>query len=628
MATASADEALRVLDSGHHWRGSGGRVRITYAFYEPGDTPPYDPLGWTLSVRAPDAGERAAFEEALARYAAVAQLEFVPWRGPESGDADIRLAFADFADDRWAGYAFFPPVGEVLLNDILQLDDLSPGSAGFAVMLHELGHALGLGHPHEARPPLDPARDHAGYTLMSYGDHPGTGYDAAHGWYSVSPRTPMLYDIAALQEMYGANTAHATGDDVYAVADGVGPLFTIWDAGGTDTIDASAQVLAVTVDLRPGAFSSIGRYGDDDRSRAARDNVAIAFGTVIENAVGGRGDDLLIGNDAGNRLVGGAGDDRLEGGGGADMLEGGSGRDVLAGGAGGDAFVGTLAELDGDRIADLGPGDVLRVTDVAADALAFILDPATGLLFLEAPGRRAVVEVGTGGPDLSLRAGAGGMAELVAGRALAGGDGGSPGGTGGGSDPGMGAGSGTVLAGGAHNDRLTGTDGDDEIDGGAGNDRLAGGPGADVLSGGPGNDRLDGGEGDDSLDGGPGNDRLDGGDGDDVLMAGEGWDVLRGGGGDDRLEAGGPRTVADGGPGTDTLVLHGLADGYLVRGRGSRLKLVDTDPTDGDDGLVVAKNVEFVAFADGTVLAPADLAAGFRAPLGLLHDHGSAEHPV
>ena len=86
----------------------------------------------------------------------------------------------------------------------------------------------------------------------------------------------------------------------------------IWDVDGVDTLDASAYAdpkLRVVLNLNDGGFSSIGRFTD---------NVSIAVGTQIENAKGGAGDDLLIGNTLANELDGGAGYDTLQGGAGFD----------------------------------------------------------------------------------------------------------------------------------------------------------------------------------------------------------------------------------------------------------------------------------------------------------------------
>ncbi len=710
MATTDLRNVVAALDSGRHWPQRGGRYRITYAFFEPGDTPPQD-LGRNFTrVRALEADERAAFEQALERFEAVADLTFVPLKAGDSARADIRVFVADFLDDRYAGYAYYPPRGEIILNDLPLLDRLEPGGVGFQLMLHELGHALGLAHPHEGRR-LPAAEDHTGYTVMSYNDHPGTGWDGARGWYPVAPRTLMPYDIAALQAIYGAAPNYRPGDDRY-VYDGREPrLETIRDTGGTDRIDASALTLPVRIDLRPGHHSSIGPFGSAESNRPAVANVAIAADTWIEQAVGGRGDDVLIGNRLANRLEGGPGDDRLEGGGGDDVLRGGTGRDRLLGGAGADRFVGTLREVHGDRIEDFAPGDAIDILDVPPDRLTLdVQRRSDGVrLRLEANGQRAVLtlsEVTAG--DWQLAAAPGGGSRLVLGRALAappgtapdngpsaggmrklgagadrwsgtaaaeevdggggndrlaGGDGndrllGGPGHdrlVGGGGDDSLEGGPGRDrldggagndrLLGGDDRDRLQGGDGDDRLEGGAGPDRLDGGPGADVLQGGEGRDRLAGGDGDDSLegeagrdrldggagddtlrggaerdrlgggagndllDGGAGDDRLDGGAGDDRLLGGAGRDVLRGGAGDDRLEPGAGGGVVDGGPGFDLLVLAGLADGYAVRGRGGRLKLWDLDPSDGDDGLLVVRNVEQIVFGDGTTRAPGDLLA-------------------
>ena len=108
----------------------------------------------------------------------------------------------------------------------------------------------------------------------------------------------MLYDIAAAQYLYGANTGHAAGDDTYAWAANARFIETIWDGGGTDTIDASSQTLRCVIDLEAGHFSSIGLRLTEAEKRLeipafataaptptydGQDNLAIADGTVIEN---------------------------------------------------------------------------------------------------------------------------------------------------------------------------------------------------------------------------------------------------------------------------------------------------------------------------------------------------------
>nr|WP_247894115.1 M10 family metallopeptidase C-terminal domain-containing protein [Azospirillum oleiclasticum] len=126
----------------------------------------------------------------------------------------------------------------------------------------------------------------------------------------------QLYDIQALQYLYGANRGAATGDDTYIVSASAPEVRSIWDGGGTDTLDASAQTRAVRIDLNAGAFSSI---GVNATGGAAVNNIAIAYGSTIENAVGGAGNDTLVGNAVDNLLTGGAGDDAFDGGAGSDV---------------------------------------------------------------------------------------------------------------------------------------------------------------------------------------------------------------------------------------------------------------------------------------------------------------------
>ncbi len=170
-------------------------------------------------------------------------------------------------------------------------------------MLRELGHALGL----------KDLTDDGGNGRPTYAELGISAYD--NGQYSVmSPQiaraaaaTPMPFDIAAIQSIYGANMSSHTGDDTYRLQNYDN---AIWDAGGVDTLNASSG-LAVTIDLRPGAFSFVNSNPGPV--------TAIAFGVTIENAVGSNADDTIIGNDAANTI-----DGRL----GADTMSGGKGNDT------------------------------------------------------------------------------------------------------------------------------------------------------------------------------------------------------------------------------------------------------------------------------------------------------------
>ena len=170
--------------------------------------------------------------------------------------------------------------------------------------------------------------------------HGGADFVDARGQLRF-PQTLMLYDIAAIQSLYGADMSTRTGNTVYgfhATAGGVydfaknpSPVVCIWDAGGRDTLDFSGFRSATRIDLREGAYSN---------TPAMTKNVSIAFGAVIENAVGGTANDTILGNSARNALKGGNGNDRLEGAGGNDALKGGGGRDRLVGATGNDTLDG------------------------------------------------------------------------------------------------------------------------------------------------------------------------------------------------------------------------------------------------------------------------------------------------
>lgn len=218
------------------------------------------------------------------------------------------------------------------------------GSYGLQTFIHEIGHALGLNHggPYDGSGTYDDDAiywtDTYQYSIMSYFTQSDNPYNGATDIY---PLAPMIADIEAIKLLYGSlsvrtgNTLYGKGEttmggvtDLSKYADAA---YAIKDTGGIDTFDFSNEAARSIIDLRAGYFSDInGNVG----------NVAIAVGTVIENARGGRFSDTITGNGAANTLYGMAGNDKLIGGSGADKLVGGSGGDKLTGGSGGDDLYG------------------------------------------------------------------------------------------------------------------------------------------------------------------------------------------------------------------------------------------------------------------------------------------------
>src|SRR5262249_54345897 len=143
-------------------------------------------------------------------------------------------------------------------------------------------------------------QDSQQYTVMSYFCSANTGAQF-HG-YSAS--TPLLHDVAALQYIYGANMTTRTGDTTYGFHSNAdrdafdftidtNPIIAIWDAGGHDCLDLSGFTSVSHVDLNEGAFSSCNSLAD---------NIAIAYGTTIEDATTGPSKDVLVGNSSDNVL--------------------------------------------------------------------------------------------------------------------------------------------------------------------------------------------------------------------------------------------------------------------------------------------------------------------------------------
>lgn len=413
------------------WHGGGGSVTWSFLSTVPGYYDLFDSgtysvdgyfVGRTESV-ALTASQRALVQQAVNLFNDVANVRLTS----TSGVGDITFGAHEFPNFGLYGFAYFPSgaglAGDIWLNNtITTVRNPVRGDEGWVTILHELGHALGLKHPFEDGVLLPSSVDSNKFSVMSYSAHPVTDL--------VWPSTLMLYDIQALQHLYGANRSTRASDTTYfgsgpgsfnPLADNDAVIATIWDGGGFDTFDASNQTRAVRIDLREGHFSSIG---------SLTDNVAVAFGAVIENAKGGRGNDTLTGNAHGNVLTGGAGDDVLDGQGGNDTA-------AYAGASG--AVRVSLAISGAQATGGAGSDRLISIESLSGSSFADTL-------------------TGNGGANR-----------------LWGGNGGD------------------TLSGGGGNDTLLGADGWDSLVGGAGNDLLSGNGHRDTLVGGGGNDTLWGG---------------------------------------------------------------------------------------------------------------------------------------
>ncbi|KLK90791.1 hypothetical protein AA309_23615 [Microvirga vignae] len=328
-----------------------------------GSSEPVDNFGVFLS------GQQAAARAALKLYSSVANLTFTAITETSYQHADLRFARSDKPGTAWA---YFPSTheagGDVWVNNSSRIYDAPrKGNYAYLTIVHEIGHALGLEHPHEGSTIMPLSRDSMEYTVMSYRSYTGaslsSGYVNETWGYSQSL---MMYDIAAIQHLYGANYATNSTNTTYAWSPATGELLvngvrqgapggnrilqTVWDGGGADTYDFTQYTTGVQVNLAPGTWTITSTAQRAklkwDGTKLAAGNIANALlyngdtRSLIENAWGGSGSDTLKGNSGNNTLKGNAGNDVLYGYTGNDALVGGSGNDKMIGQTGQDRMYG------------------------------------------------------------------------------------------------------------------------------------------------------------------------------------------------------------------------------------------------------------------------------------------------
>jgi len=570
-ATTQGSTGVQNIDAllgGQKWAGSALTFMFpnTTTYFGAGYYDQNALQGFAVATAAQQTSAKAAF----AAIAGLTNMNFSEVlassiTGPYSPQVDITIARSSYPNTAYAYYPYTDQVGgDVWMGINGGNSDPVKGNYAWHTMWHELGHAMGLKHGHDStsgvtNQALTSDRDGMEFSVMTYRSYIGSSTSGGYGnetWgYAQSF---MMYDIAALQTMYGADFSTNSGNTTYTFSSTTGEMFingvgqgapggnrvflTIWDGNGVDTYDFSNYTTNQSIDLTPGSWSlmSEAQRANLGSGNYARANVynALQYGTdtrsLIENAIGGSGNDTIIGNAADNVLTGGGGADSMAGEGGSDTLRGGTGNDRLWGNDGDDQIAG---EANDDSIWG-GSGNDRLWGNEGADALDGqdgndnIWGGSGNDRIWGASGNDAI----DGQDDDDTIDGGIGNDQIWGGNgadSISGGTGADVIWGGVGNDTIQGGDQNDLIRGDADNDLLAGENGEDVVWGGDGNDRVWGNAGADHLYGGSGSDNIWGGTQNDILWGEDGNDYLDGQEGNDILEGGAGSDNLWGGAGSD-----------------------------------------------------------------------------------------------
>ncbi|WP_278924555.1 M10 family metallopeptidase [Pseudophaeobacter profundi] len=416
--TNTVDEIADYLTTGY-WEANGGAKR---SFSEStGDELSVNLTGLTASAKA-------VARQALEAWEAVSGLKFV-----ETTSSIVDISFDD-TDQRGAYAQSSVYSSGDIYRSWVNIPTWWGANADYYLQtyIHEIGHALGLGHAGlyngtgTYEDDAEYANDSWQMSIMSYfSQYEATAVDADFAYVY----TPQIADIAAIQDLYGVPTNVETGNTTYGDGNSTGRsimdmdhsyAFTIVDSGGIDTINLGSRSYNQNLSLVVDSFSDLnGKVG----------NFAIGRGTVIENAITGSGNDTITGNAADN------------------YLQSGSGNDTLIGGAGNDTLVG-------------GSGDDLYYVDASTDRI--VENSGEGQDHVEASTSFALRNSSNNIETLTL--------------------------TGTGDFSGVGNGRKNTITGNSGNNLLNGAWGNDTLIGGAGNDTFKDGAGKDRMIGGTGND--------------------------------------------------------------------------------------------------------------------------------------------
>ncbi len=393
------------------FNGPNPATTIPYAFptqasdYTAGTNYPSPQLLTGFAVLTPD--QMAASKTSFDLVASYTNLVFVPAASGNASAAAIRVAQTGYIDPQLGGasYGSYPYFGGSAAGDLFlgangRVANQYYGTDGFNTIMHELGHTLGLKHGHETsnHGALAPQYNDNEFSVMTYASYLGANTaGATEAWVGSSPQSYMMFDIAALQALYGANFSkvgtrvtytwdNVTGQELIGgqnapdtgVTSNHKIFSTVWTAGAFTTYDLSNFSDNQVDDLRPGHWLTFSHAQIADLNNQAVPgtpqfqaqgnvyNALLYHGNTdfeITTLITGSGNDTLIGNDLDNVLNGGAGNDSIIAGTGDDIMIGGIGADsiyfhfgngIIS--SGHDILRDTPANLNGDQVWGFGAG--------------------------------------------------------------------------------------------------------------------------------------------------------------------------------------------------------------------------------------------------------------------------------